>query len=232
MRQDAMNTIESNDHSYWNNVYSKFHNAKPKRKSVWNERPTRFFVRLIPFLKYKGMKTIIDAGCGDGRNLGPFIKAGFDVTGVDYSNVALKKCRDNFMEAKNLTLIKSGLDKIPLPDESVDVIICDHVFVHIMVMKPVLERFHRLLGKDGYALLEFSSSKDPTHTKGEKISKNEFLQNGVYLRYDDPDDFHRMLSKFNILCFTSEYYTDPPHGSGYIRKKRHLHHSYFVVARK
>ncbi len=227
-----MKWIKSDENVYWNNVYSKFHNAKPKRESVWNEKATLFFTRLIPFLKHKGMKTVMDAGCGDGRNLGPFIEAGFDVIGVDYSGVALKICRSHFRNVNNLRLVKSNLDKIPLPDESADVIICDHVFVHIRDMKPVLEKIHRLLSEDGYALLEFSSSKDPAHTKGEKISRNEFLQKGVYLRYDDPDDFQRMLNKFNILCFTSEYYTDPPHGSGYIRKKRHLHHSYFLVARK
>ena len=221
------------DHSeYWNNVYSGFHESQPSRKSVWNEQPTPFFERLMPFLKFKGVKTIMDAGCGDGRNLAPMINASFDVLGVDSSSKALAYCRNNYPHSKNLRLIESSLDHITLPPESFDAIICDHVLTHIRNVKDVLKQFHNLLKKGGFALLEFTSHQDSTFGKGQKLSENEFLQNGVYLRYDQLEDIKRMLSDFDILCFTAEHSTDPPHGKGYIRDERHKHHSYFVIARK
>ncbi|MEA3329601.1 MAG: class I SAM-dependent methyltransferase [Nanoarchaeota archaeon] len=219
--------------TYWDKVYLGFHQEKPFRASVWNEEPTSFFVRLIPFLKYKGIQSILDAGCGDGRNLTPLIESGFDVIGVDSSEEALHYAKHNNADARNLKLYNSSLYNIDLLDNSMDALICDHVLTHIEEPDKAINEFYRLINSNGYALLEFTSKQDSTFGKGKKISDNEFLQNGVYLRYDEPADIQRMLKgKFQILCFTSEHSTDPPHGKGYIREERHNHHSYFVVARK
>lgn len=174
----------------------------------------------------------MDAGCGDGRNLAPLIHAGLQVSGVDFSNAALDYCKKNYPDCSNLELIHSSLEKMQLPSGSMDALICDHVLVHARDVNTALDQFYRLLKPDGFALLEFTSHKDSTFGQGEKISEKEFLQEGVYLRYDEPEDIYIMLKKFDILCFTSEYSTDPPHGLGYIRKTRHKHHSYFVLARK
>ena len=228
-----MPDLISNNSTYWDGVYSGFHQDNPDRASVWNESPTPFFVRLIPFLKYQNVKSIIDAGGGDGRNLTPLVQAGFDVVGVDSSEKALDYAQKNHAGASNLRLLKNSLDNIDLPKKSFDAIICDHVLTHIPNVSGVLNQFCDLLKQGGYALLEFTSKQDSTFGKGKRISDNEFLQNGVYLRYDEPDDIKRMLNPyFEILCFTAEYSTDPPHGRGYIREERHGHHSYFVLARK
>jgi len=228
-----MSDSKSNDSNYWNGVYSGFRQDNPKRASVWNEKPTPFFVRLIPFLKYQDVNSIMDAGCGDGRNLTPLIEAGFDVIGVDSSKEALHYAKRNNLQANNLKLIQSPLDNIALPENSLDAIICDHVLTHIENPNDIFNQFYRLIHRNGYAFLEFTSKQDSTFGKGQKISDNEFLQNGVYLRYDEPKDIEKMLAgKFQILCFTSEHSTDPPHGKGYIREERHNHHSYFVLAKK
>lgn len=228
-----MSESKSTKPNYWDGVYSGFHQDKPIRASVWNEEPTPFFVRLIPFLKYKGINSILDAGCGDGRNLTPLIESGFNVMGVDSSKEALRYARQNNQEAKNLKLIQSSLYNIGLPDNGLDSLLCDHVLTHIEKPDEAIAEFYRLIKPKGYALLEFTSKQDSTFGKGKKISENEFLQNGVYLRYDEPEDIQRMLKgKFKIICFNSEHSTDPPHGKGYIREERHNHHSYFVVARK
>jgi ubiquinone/menaquinone biosynthesis C-methylase UbiE len=175
---------------------------------------------------------VMDAGCGDGRNISPFLEQGFDVTGVDESRYALEICRKNYPDAKNLKLIQASLTSIPLPDESLDALICDHVITHIRDIGVVLANFHRLLRRGGYALLEFTSPQDSTYGQGQRISDNEFNQDGVYLRYDTPEDVWKMLSKFTIICFTPEHLSHPDHGPGYVRKGRHKHHSHFVIARK
>lgn len=173
----------------------------------------------------------MDAGCGDGRNIKPLLAAGFTVVGLDISQVALANCQKN-LKNKKLKLLAEPLETKKIKDSSFDAIICDHVLVHIKNTSKVIANFNRILKKGGYALIEFTSPQDSTFGQGQKISPHEFLQNGVYLRYDTIKDIYKLLKKFNILCFTSEYYTDPPHGAGYIRQARHLHHSYFVLAKK
>lgn len=228
-----MNGILSDTPMYWNRVYSEFHGNAPARTSVWNEKPTPFLARSTDWLLTLGVRNILDAGCGDGRNLTPFVDAGFDVTGIDYSSQAIDCCRKNLPDAHNLTLICNPLDKIPLDSESVSTIICDHVIVHLSHPETVIEEFHRIIRTGGYALLEFTSLLDSTFGQGKRLAKKKFCQNGVYLRYYEPSDFIGILQDwFEVVYFTSEYSTDPPHGSGYVRAERHDHHSYFVVVKK
>jgi len=81
----------------WDNVYNRF---RGKRLSVWRETATPFFVNKIEYLKYKKVKNILDAGCGDGRNLSAFAQEGFDVMGFDVSSLAIKKCNRLFLWAR------------------------------------------------------------------------------------------------------------------------------------
>ncbi len=216
----------------WDGVYKRFHTSNPPRKSVWNEEPTPFFVRLIDFLRESSVQNVMDAGCGDGRNSEPYTKAGFNLTGVDASEVAIDICQRSFCERKNARFMKADIRRLPFSTSLFDMVMCDHVLVHVREAQKTLNEFHRVLKEQGYALIEFTSHYDSTYGQGEKISENEFLQGGVYLRFDTLPDIYKMMDKFEILCFTAEGSTDPPHGLGYIREDRHSHHSYFVLARK
>jgi len=217
---------------YWNGVYDAFHSTpKRTRMSVWNEKPTPFFTSLMDFLKHENVKTIMDAGCGDGRNIKPYLEAGFHVIGVDASSSALAICRKYFGNNPNLKLLQGDITTVEL-SRGLDAVMCDHVLTHIKNVDGALANFYRLLRKGGYGLIEFTSPFDSTYSIGKKLSDREFLQKGVYLRYDDVPGVYRMMKPFKILCFTSEHSTDPSHGSGYIREKRHRHHSYFVLAKK
>src|SRR3989338_414031 len=218
---------------YWDNVYKQFHRSNPSRMSVWNEQPHPFFSRYIDFLKYKGVKNVLDAGCGEGRESKPFYDGGFNIIGVDASKSALTLFRKNFGNSERVSIVHALLEELPIEPESIDALIFYHVLTHIKEVHKVLDNFYTILRNGGYALLEFTSKKDSTYGQGGRLSDREFLQHGVYLRYDEPDDIGRMVETFEFVSpFTSEYITDPSHGSGYIREKRHRHHSYFVVARK
>ncbi|MFA5021841.1 MAG: class I SAM-dependent methyltransferase [Patescibacteria group bacterium] len=227
-----MTKKNSDDSVYWDRVYAAFHQGTAPRESVWNEESTPFFSKSISWLKFLDVKNVLDAGCGDGRNLAPFIQAGFEVIGVDYSTTAIECCKRNYPNVSNLKLICCPLADIPLTSGKLDLIICDHVLVHLRNVDEVLKRFYALLRIGGYALLEFTSCLDSTYGQGSKLSAREFVQDGVYLRYDEPDNIAKMLVDFNLLYFSSEHSTDPAHGPGYIRRKRHAHHSYFVVCYK
>src|SRR3989344_3900671 len=76
----------------WDRVYQKY---KGKRLSVCRENASPFFTNKIDYFKHLGLKKVLDAGCGDGRNLVEFAKAGFQVTGIDISEEALNRCRKN-----------------------------------------------------------------------------------------------------------------------------------------
>ncbi|SRR3989344_1840776 len=220
--------LKPNSQAQWNEVYSKF---EGNRKSVWREEASPFFTSKIDYLKHLGLKTVLDAGCGDGRNLVEFAKAGFNVTGIDFSESALERCKKNCKNLK-VKIIKQNIENTSFKNESFDVVICDFVMTHMKNPQKILNEFYRVLKSNGPALIEFTSQKDPHCSQGKKIGKNEYLQKGFYLRFYNLTQIKKLMKKFSVLAVDSYYYTDPEHGKGYNRKKRHVHHSYFVLATK
>ncbi len=78
--------------------------------------------------RYTPAMRILDAGCGEGRNLSYFVRNGFDVWGVDINPAALRLLRAQGA-AWNSTFdpekfIESDLADLPLPPERIDAVIC------------------------------------------------------------------------------------------------------------
>lgn len=74
--------------------------------------------------------TILDAGCGNGRNIGYMIRHGFDVSAVDNSAEAISVVRA-MAEVEGLSgdrFRNEELDRLSFQDGEFDVIICNAVF--------------------------------------------------------------------------------------------------------
>ena len=111
----------------WNRVYSNF---KGDRRSLWNKDPTPWITQKIPYLKLRSAEYILDAGCGDGRNLLPFCKNGFTVTGIDCSNIAIERAKGLQKHFTNLSLSTGNLEDLDFK-EDFDVLVSDYVLVHV-----------------------------------------------------------------------------------------------------
>ncbi len=78
----------------------------------------------------RGM-TVLDAGCGGGRNLVYLLREGFEVFGCDRSAEAVQYVRDTAGElapglpAENFQV--AAIEKMPFPDACADVVICNAV---------------------------------------------------------------------------------------------------------
>lgn len=104
--------------------------------------------------------TILDAGCGSGRNMRWLAKQGAKICGCDLSTEALE------MALQNTGLWESDfkiadLDKLPYENDSFDVIICSAVLhfarskQHFMAM---VSELHRTLKPGGYLFVRMTSS--------------------------------------------------------------------------
>jgi ubiquinone/menaquinone biosynthesis C-methylase UbiE len=88
----------------------------------------------------------LDAACGTGRFAEFLARLGHRVIGVDSSPDMLALARQRVPEAK---FDIAGLDRLPLPDESVDVIVCALALEHVASLDPVLAEFARVLRPGG-----------------------------------------------------------------------------------
>jgi ubiquinone/menaquinone biosynthesis C-methylase UbiE len=88
----------------------------------------------------------LDAACGTGRFAEFLARRGHQVIGVDSSPDMLAHARRRVPDGE---FHVAGLDRLPLPDDSADVIVCALALVHVPRLQPVLAELARVLRPGG-----------------------------------------------------------------------------------
>lgn len=83
------------------------------RSFSWNERQKYEIPFLVKNFKKRGVKTVLDIGCGTGNHSLALAKAGFEVLGIDITNEMLKVCRQKLAELPEK--IKENVEFLHLP---------------------------------------------------------------------------------------------------------------------
>lgn len=114
---------------------------------------------------------ILDAGCGNGRDLVFFKNKGFDVIGIDLSDgqLAIAKKR---IEGKGITLIKKDIRCLDFPENIFGGIWCCAVLSHYRkneVIK-VLKSFHRMLKDGGISFLVVKKGTEEAYVIEEEFN--------------------------------------------------------------
>lgn len=92
-------------------------------------------------------KKMVDLGCGTAKTVFQFSKLGFEVIGLDISQVALKKLQEEIdnSQAKNISLINVDLNNYNLALEA-DIFLCNFVYAFIdnkeFFLKKIAEYLH------------------------------------------------------------------------------------------
>ncbi len=134
-------------------------------RSIWKE-PRRFQRMLAdqvrPRLEYfdrvtKGWQGIVtlDLGCGGGFMSEALARRGAQVIGVDPSRAALDAAQAH-AEAQGLVITyREGVgEAIPLPDTSVDRVVCVDVLEHVQDVGKVIAEIRRVLRPDGLFMFD------------------------------------------------------------------------------
>jgi ubiquinone/menaquinone biosynthesis C-methylase UbiE len=107
------------------------------------------------FSKIKN-KIVLDVGCGSGKYakiFGPSTKKYF---ALDISKEQLKMAKKNVGNSKKVKFIHSSAEKIPLPDESIDIVFSSwaiSVMKKRKIQKKALQEIERVLTKKGVAFI-------------------------------------------------------------------------------
>lgn len=139
-----MSLIEGSK-SYYSqaNIYDKFSNAEDKPGKV------------LKFLKKEVKnKTVLDLGCGTGKYLSMLSKSCKKYYGIDISKEELRIAESK--KSDNTELIHASADKIPLPNESIDIVFCTWVMGSIKnyrTKKKALDEIDRVLKTKGIVYL-------------------------------------------------------------------------------
>ena len=99
----------------------------------WDRFRSKPFPKTIFYLSKNWEKgTILDVGCGNGRNLIPFAEKNFTCEGVDFSIEMLNHAKSKFkkLNLKSKFQVANMID-LPFKDNSFDYLICIASFHHL-----------------------------------------------------------------------------------------------------
>ncbi len=113
--------------SGWNAIYTD-----PADYTYYDlEKPHEDLDQVIEIFRTNQVKTILDVGCGMGRNLIPLVMSGFSLTGIDSAPEGIKKNKQ-LLEEKHLNadLAVGAFQHLPFPPTSFDAVICVQTLNH------------------------------------------------------------------------------------------------------
>jgi ubiquinone/menaquinone biosynthesis C-methylase UbiE len=145
----------------------------------WLMAPVPFVVESVPFFKDRAVRTVLDLGCGLGRNCIYLAKEGFEAIGVDPSKNALKtaKARCKIEGADKVTVLRASMTNLPFRDECLQAVISVSV-IHHAARKDInrtTREICRVLKDNGVFLANLLSVEDYRYGSGREIEDGTFM---------------------------------------------------------
>lgn len=180
-----------------------------RNKIFWNSFYKKKFniVKPSPFAKFvlkkikKNKRTLLDVGCGNGRDTSYFIKNKIKALGFDVSKQAINSTTKKFPQ-KNIFFCKDICRPIKKKiQKDLYGYIYARFFLHAIDLnqeKIFFSNCKKILDKNGKVFLEFRTIKDPIFKLGKKISKYEYFTDH-YRRFIDIELFEKRIEKFGFI---------------------------------
>jgi len=137
-------------------------------------------------------KIVLDIASGEGYGSNILAKHALQVTGVDISLEAIEYATDKY-RTKNLKFVHGDVTKIPMKDNSVDVVVSFETIEHHDKHFEMLQEIKRILRIDGVLII---SSPDKYYYSDIPNYKNEFHVKELYNA-----EFKELISRNFIKTF-------------------------------
>lgn len=123
-------------------------------------------------LEFVKGKVVLDAACGEGYGSNLLASTAAAVTGVDISEEAIYNAQSKY-QRENLSYIRGSIEKLPLPDASVDVVISFETIEHVTeeLQEAFLREIKRVLKPNGLSII---STPEKLYYTDIPDSPNEF----------------------------------------------------------
>lgn len=151
---------------------------------------------------YDDCRSVLDAGCGQGRNAGYFLRSGYQVYGVDSSadNIArIKQMAAPFSHSSPEENFRIGLvENLPFDAEKFDLVISSavlHFAVNAGHFEKMLSSMWRVIRPGGYLFCRLASDIGI-----ENLVRS--IGNGRYILPDESERF--LVNQGMLLRFTKE----------------------------
>ena len=201
---------------YWNDGYVSYWMARVKEANMGDVDSSSIvvgdaktstddlYVDAIKLLQICASGSILELGCGFGRSLSKLCKQAYHVTAVDISEQMIKVAKESCKE-KNITFYVSPSEKLPLPDNSFDFVVCFAAFDAMYQMETLIE-INRVCKVDAKVLITGKNddyfSDDFAALDAEAGARSKGHPN----YFTDVKSLVQNLDKFGFEIVTQKYY--------------------------
>lgn len=177
------------DKSYWENYYKE-------QGKEFNANPSKFAQYLIEKKYLKPELSLIELGCGNGRDSLYFAQMGLKVRAIDQSEFTTH----NLNKIKGIVVQTDDFTRLENLEEKAD-IIYSRFTLHSIDEKGeerVLKWVQSNLKKDGVFCIEARTTKDPIYGKGEQRGKHIWFYQNHHRRFLNAKSFKNKLEEYGF----------------------------------
>lgn len=202
-----------NKSGLWDEEYRKLNIASSFKGTL--SHSVKFLLEFFP-------KSFLDLGCGNGRNAIPLARMGYQVTGMDISQVALSQAKEKLESEsaevqKRVQLILGSMGQpLPFKDKEFDVVM-DITSFDILIddteIKCHKNEVARVLKSNGYFLYYDMAEDDPYAMKLSAKSPDKdkgiiYTPTGIPFKIYSEGDIARIFSSFEIVALEKFRFKD------------------------
>ena len=155
----------------WNNIF--------KNEGKVYFKPQEDMPRMVKLFKERGIKKVLDLGCGSGRHTVYLAKNDFDTYGIDIAPVGLKMVKDWLKQEKLRANLKFGsiFKKLPYKTNFFDAIIAIQVVSHERIenIRKLIKEMERILKPNGLIFIAFNQRSKVKDWRVGSIQKERFI---------------------------------------------------------
>lgn len=200
---------------------------------VYGTAPTSVARRLVGVFRTHGVRSVLEAGCGSGRDALLYAHEGFEVTGTEISGNALRWASGRAQaEGLHLTLVQDDLAETALPPGSFDATVAIHL-VHLQpaaIRQAMVNQLWRLTRDGGIiAMANYSTGEVGYATWDPWLEPNTRVDpKGKLIHFFDADELRVLLplDRFDLLTLEEVDLAEIP-DSGPV-----THREWLTIARK
>lgn len=185
--------------SHWDEVFSK-------EKAFFGEEPSDFARKSLELFRREGVQSVLELGCGQGRDTFFFARNGLRVTALDYAETAVAAIREKAAAAGLLSSIVAQAHDVrqplPFPDASFDacyshMLLCMELSTAEIAY--ILGEIHRVLRPGGIVLYSVRSSFDKHYRAGTHIREAIYEIGGFTVHFFTEEKIRTLTKGYAIL---------------------------------
>ncbi|MDW5562393.1 MAG: class I SAM-dependent methyltransferase [Methanomassiliicoccus sp.] len=201
---------EINQQKQWDSAYAN-------SREFFGREPSELATVALSWMRENLVQTVLELGCGQGRDTWYFAENGIMVTALDYSEesiyqmkrTAKMECQEGVVSA----IVHDARERLPFEDETFDAVY-SHMFFTMEFteddIQKMLDDCLRVLKPGGFHIFSVRNDHDPHYGKfepqGEDMWKNPL---GFVVRFFSEEKL-RQLANGSILLWIREFVDGAP----------------------